>query len=451
MRCPPCAGQAAAVAVFGLMMVACGQKGPPLEPLRLVPAAVNDVSLRRFDDQARLRFVLPTRNANGPGRIELDRVEIFAVTVAPGSQAPPNRDLLTKAYLVGQIAVRPAPVEGETPAADDDARPAPGELATFEEVLTDEKLMPVAFTPQVPDGPPLATPPDPAVQGTATPGAVPMGLDPITRLQVEKPVAPVDATTAGAEAGAAPPTESGEPAAGAPPPAAAPAAPDAAVRKDPVRIYVARGVTRGGRPGPPSARVELPVVPVPPPPSGLDARVTEQGVVLEWTPPDAEPGLSFNVYEGDDDLQPVNPKPLEAASFEHPMVFGAERCYRVRSARLAGAVLIEGAPSEAFCLTPKDVFPPAAPAGLAAVSTPGQISLIWDANTEPDLAGYLILRGEAPDGALHPLVEGPVRETSYRDTTVVSGVRYVYAVVAVDTASPPNMSAMSPRVEETAR
>jgi hypothetical protein len=33
----------------------------------------------------------------------------------------------------------------------------------------------------------------------------------------------------------------------------------------------------------------------------------------------------------------------------------------------------------------------------------------------------------------------------------VPGVRYLYAVVAVDTATPPNMSATSERVEETAR
>ena len=37
------------------------------------------------------------------------------------------------------------------------------------------------------------------------------------------------------------------------------------------------------------------------------------------------------------------------------------------------------------------------------------------------------------------------------DTTVKPGVRYVYVVVAVDKASPPNMSERSDRVEETAR
>jgi hypothetical protein len=45
----------------------------------------------------------------------------------------------------------------------------------------------------------------------------------------------------------------------------------------------------------------------------------------------------------------------------------------------------------------------------------------------------------------------PVRETTFRDTGVKAGVRYVYVVVALDTAQPPNRSAESNRVEETAR
>ena len=43
------------------------------------------------------------------------------------------------------------------------------------------------------------------------------------------------------------------------------------------------------------------------------------------------------------------------------------------------------------------------------------------------------------------------RQTTYRDTTVRPGVRYVYVVVAVDTADPQNVSGQSNRAEETAR
>ena len=45
----------------------------------------------------------------------------------------------------------------------------------------------------------------------------------------------------------------------------------------------------------------------------------------------------------------------------------------------------------------------------------------------------------------------PIKETSYRDITVKPGTRYIYAIVAVDTATPPNTSPQSARVEETAR
>ena len=63
----------------------------------------------------------------------------------------------------------------------------------------------------------------------------------------------------------------------------------------------------------------------------------------------------------------------------------------------------------------------------------------------------MVLRGEAPGDTLQPLTPAPLRETTYRDTTVRPGVRYVYAIVAVDKATPPNTSPPSARVEGTAR
>jgi hypothetical protein len=114
-------------------------------------------------------------------------------------------------------------------------------------------------------------------------------------------------------------------------------------------------------------------------------------------------------------------------------------------------VAIESAASEPACATPRDIFPPAAPTGLQAVAGPDGVSLSWNANTEADLAGYVVLRGEAPGDTLQPLVSEPIREPNYRDTSVQSGVRYVYAIVAVDKATPSNISARSERQEVTAR
>jgi len=145
-------------------------------------------------------------------------------------------------------------------------------------------------------------------------------------------------------------------------------------------------------------------------------------------------------------------KPVTALTWTDPAIeFGVERCYDVRTVTTQGAVSVESAPSPVACITPADTFPPPVPAALAAVAGEGAISLIWKGVDVPDLAGYLVMRGEASSGELTPLFESPLRESTYRDTTAKPGVRYVYAVVAIDQATPPNRSALSNRVEETAR
>jgi hypothetical protein len=147
---------------------------------------------------------------------------------------------------------------------------------------------------------------------------------------------------------------------------------------------------------------------------------------------------------------PLNDKPLAEPTFVHAGAeAGKEQCFVVRSVAAVGSVLIESDPSGPMCITPTDTFPPAAPTRLAAVASEGVINLIWDAGSEPDLAGYLILRGEAPDATLQPLVREPVKDTRYADRTTRANVRYAYAIVAVDKAG--NRSGPSSRVEEAAR
>jgi fibronectin type 3 domain-containing protein len=121
----------------------------------------------------------------------------------------------------------------------------------------------------------------------------------------------------------------------------------------------------------------------------------------------------------------------------------------VTTVEKVATVPIESAPTPRVCVTPVDRFAPAAPSGLAVVATTGALNLIWDANHESDVAGYVVLRGEAPGDTLQPLTPEPIRETRFRDTTAQPGVRYAYAIVAVDRAG--NRSAPSARVEETAR
>ena len=151
-------------------------------------------------------------------------------------------------------------------------------------------------------------------------------------------------------------------------------------------------------------------------------------------------------------MDPINPAPVTDGKYERTgVIFGTEECFTLRAVQKVASVNLESTPSDSVCLTPRDTFAPAVPKGLSIVAGTGTMNLGWDANTEPDLAGYLVLRGDAPDGTLQPLTPAAITATSYEDKTVKPGVRYVYVIVAVDKATPPNRSAPSARVEETAR
>ena len=228
----------------------------------------------------------------------------------------------------------------------------------------------------------------------------------------------------------------------------------AETRSYPVRIYAIRGVSRSGRPGPPAPRVTVPLVELPPAPANIGVDYTERAIVLTWIAPVntlGTPPIAFNVYSKEP-TAPLNPAPLSTPRFETgPVRFGVEQCFVVRSAQVVQNVRIESDPSGEACVTPRDTFPPAPPKGLTAIAGPDGISLSWTASTEPDLAGYIVMRGEESDTALQRLTPDPIRDTNYRDTAVSPGVTYVYRVVAVDTATPPNASPQSDPERATAR
>jgi hypothetical protein len=405
----------ARVVVIALAVVtaACGQKGPPLAPLHLVPSAPAGVAVKRVADEARLRFDVPSSNVNGPGPLALDRVEVYASTIAPGAGRPSNKELFIPKYRVGTIAIKPPPVEGEAEpeTAEPDHRPAAGERAAFVEPLTGDVLVP-AFTKM-----PVTPPGDLVTRAAAKAGigiAVAL-MGPAAQAAVAALPSPVVTPT------------------------------------HPVRLYVVRGVTRSGRAGPPSTRMELPLVPPPAAPPAPVAETTESAIVLTWLPPVTVPPLAFNVYKVGG-VDPINPAPFAEPKYERAGVeFGTEECFVLRSVQKIGAIEVESESSAPACITPRDTFPPLAPKGVSVVAGPGLMNLSWDANKESDLAGYLVLRGEVPGDTLQPLTPAPISSTSYEDKTATPGVRYAYLIVAVDIASPPNRSAPSPRVEETAR
>ena len=203
--------------------------------------------------------------------------------------------------------------------------------------------------------------------------------------------------------------------------------------------------------------------------------------IVESTPVLAGPEPSaYVVYDvaasGDPDFQ----RPLRLAPPSPPafytataVAFGTTRCYAVRvldyvgpqpaapSAETGLQVLGDGSgeiglhvlgdASPATCVVLTDTFPPAAPTGVIAVAGTDSITLIWNENSEADIAGYLVLRATPPDATLQPLTVEPLVGTTYEDTDVTAGGRYLYRVLALDTAVPPNASPPSAPVTEIAR
>lgn len=82
-----------------------------------------------------------------------------------------------------------------------------------------------------------------------------------------------------------------------------------------------------------------------------------------------------------------------------------------------------------------DTTPPAVPTGLIATAGDGMVGLDWDDNTEPDLAGYNVLRSTTSGGP-YSQINGPlVAVSDFTDGAAVNGTTYYYVVTAVDNAS----------------
>lgn len=415
----------AAFTVVSVLTLACGKSGPPLPPLVKLPAAPANFVAERRGATVDVQFTVPTANTDGTRPANVERVDVYAIT---GPSSITDEQILKQGTRIGSIAVK-APRDPDQAAEPDDPdaviEPPEGQgldqgaVGHVAEQLTREALVP--YDPE-----------NDARRKSSTNG--------------EERIRPLlgPATTT------------------------------------PSRAYIGVGISTRGRKGPFSPRVLVPLVPPPPPPGKPTVTYDEKAVAITWPPitvsgmvqaPATDdvlpstaigvtaPAIAYNVYDVAQAATGASAEPLEStikltkapvpdAKFEDPRIqWGAKRCYTVRAVETVGGLAIESDAAPPECATLTDTFPPGAPKNLQAVATEGAISLIWDPNTEKDLAGYLVLRG-ASGGALETLTQEPIQDPRYHDD-VKPGVPYAYVVKAVDKAG--NVSPESDRVEETAR
>jgi hypothetical protein len=210
--------------------------------------------------------------------------------------------------------------------------------------------------------------------------------------------------------------------------------------------FAADGLTRGFRHRPVegdlSNRVAVTLLDVSPPVESPRCETTEHALELSWPQPTSSlsgrplHGLAgYRVFRSD---TPKGPFDLlgetPTARFRDPdFQFGHSYFYRVRALFKSGSQLAESEDSKPCAITARDTFPPAAPAALNAISTAAGVELIWNANTELDVAGYNVYRRDG-EGAPHKLNSELVGTPLYRDAGVAAGCRYAYWVTAVDSA-----------------
>jgi predicted phage tail protein len=205
--------------------------------------------------------------------------------------------------------------------------------------------------------------------------------------------------------------------------------------------------------------------PVPEAVASLDTTVTEQGIQLKWPAPVRTSGgdplaavKEYHIYRGE--LNPPSAGAPAAGApksvWKAPLLqlgitttpdyrdsgfdYGKTYAYVVRSVVDSPAGVLESSDSPQAVVTPKDIFPPAAPQGIVAAIQPGAtpgsvlVELSWAINVEPDLAGYRVYRSEQ-EGAQGSLITPDLLPSpAYRDTSVQPGQHYWYTVTAVDRA-----------------
>lgn len=84
--------------------------------------------------------------------------------------------------------------------------------------------------------------------------------------------------------------------------------------------------------------------------------------------------------------------------------------------------------------TPPDITAPATPANFAAASGDGQITLTWDANAEPDLAGYSLYMGTDVGGPFALVGAAGSASSPQVVGSLDNGTEYSFQLTALDTS-----------------
>jgi hypothetical protein len=202
------------------------------------------------------------------------------------------------------------------------------------------------------------------------------------------------------------------------------------------------------------------IYPAPEAPNDLHVNVMESVLIVNWAETALPPGASarvYRVYRGEiESAQENPPQDLSKAKLKAQLElagtspstdfhdshfeFGTRYLYTVRSVAQFGTDFVESADSAPAMVTPRDIFPPAAPTSLeiavvpATQQVPAYVELSWAISSEGDLAGYSVYRSDAEVAPGERVSAETLPSPTFRDISVLPGRRYYYRVSALDRA-----------------
>jgi len=371
--CSRTGGRLASSLIAAVLLAAalgCGKQGPPLPPLRAVPAPVKDLTVVQQGPRLLLSFTYPTVTPAGTALAGISAVEIWSVSrVAPGGKAT-----TIDAREFGNVAKPVQKVEGAdlTSATSgsriDIALPLPPTLLT---------PAPAATAPATP------TPATPPAAGTAATPAPPAGPQPQAGFFAVRTLGKNGDRSDLSNIVSVVPT--------APPSA-------------PSRVTV---TARGD-----GVLVEW---------TPVEGTVTGYNVYRRGAQERAN-------------AKPVHTAGAQEKSWlDNTARFGQSYIYGVTALSQLQPP-IESAIASEHEVRYVDRFAPPAPTELVALAETGRVRLVWRPSEAEDVAGYIVYRRAADGGKFERVTPKPVEAAEYVDTAVSGGRAYTYRVTAVDQA-----------------
>jgi len=210
----------------------------------------------------------------------------------------------------------------------------------------------------------------------------------------------------------------------------------------------------GQKPPPTEPSVQPPYAP-----KNLQAMLSDQSVVLTWSPSamGTYPIAGYKVFRREQNqgaISLIGVLPPSSLSYSDFKILPAQTYFYYVLSYDMGSPSLESSPSQLVSITvpaksndPENV-PPSPPVGLMASVSGTSVNLSWKASSpgSKPLAGYKIYRSQSNSSEFTVISVLPLTRLSYIDTQILEGQSYGYFVRAYDTSYPALESSESNRV-----